>query len=538
MRWPIRLVALLIPLAMAAPAQAGTYVVRACDTPAGKFPNRSWTYGTSGHFDASKHFGGGLGCGPDVYTLIWPTGSSIPPGAFGAITFSAPPETTIADFRISRQVYHYNPANPGTLPPYVLFELGQTPFAGAGHADPAVREAVHAAAPSHWYGYPSQAADTGQSWMSLRDYPALRGYRGDASVLRISTGCAPGEPPCSLRGDGWIIARVFGAEVTVRDNRRPTLSSVRFGPGGATFTATDGAGVMTAQLVDVTDPAVPQVLAQRDFRAPHADGRACDFNRAAPCPPELRDETLAAAVPSGRRSLLVSVVDAAGNRADSDVGVIQLGSPATSCSPGGALVGASLRGGKARRKLRQGRWAPLSGRVTGADGVTPLAGASVQLFTRQLRRRALWVGGAAVPTDARGRFRAAVPPGPSRALRLVLDQGPAVRCSRTLRLLVRAGVTLRARPRAVARGQRVRFSGRLRGRPARKRRLVVVQAYDGGRWRTFKTARTGRRGRWVAAYRFSSGAASRRYRFRAVVPRQAGYPYVRGTSRIRRVTLR
>ena len=97
---------------------------------------------------------------------------------------------------------------------------------------------------------------------------------------------------------------------------------------------------------------------------------------------------------------------------------------------------------------------------------------------------------------------------------------------------------MRAKPRAVRRGQRVRFSGRLRGGPARRARLVVVQAHDGGRWRTFRTARTGRRGRWVTGYRFSSGAAARRYRFRAVVPRQAGYPYVRGTSRIRGVTLR
>jgi hypothetical protein len=535
MRWLIGLVALLVPLIAAAPAHAGSYVVRACNTPAGHFPNRSWTFSTS------QHFGGGGACarpGEDMNTLVWPNGDAIPPGTTGGMTFTAPSGTTIADFRIDRNVYHYNPAVAGTRPPYVLFELGTAPFAGAGDADPAVREAVHAATPSHWYGYPSQAADTGVAWLGLRDFPALRGYRGDASVLRVTTGCATGGPPCSLRGDGWITARIFGAEVTVGDNRLPSLSAVRIGPGGATFTATDSAGLMTAQLVDATDPVAPQVLAVRDYRAPHADGRVCDFNRAAPCPAELRDETLSAAVPSGRRSLLVRVVDAAGNSVESAVTALQVGSPATSCAPGGAFIGASLARGKARRRVKYGRWAPMSGRVTGADGVTPLAGVSLQVFTRELRRRAGWLGGASAPTDPRGRFRAALPPGPSRALRLVLDEGATVRCSRTLRVLVRAGVTLRARPRAVARGQRVRFSGRLRGGPARGGRLVVVQAHDDGRWRTFETSRTGRRGRWSARYRFSPGAAARRYRFRALVPRQAGYPYVRGTSRIRTVALR
>jgi hypothetical protein len=53
MRWPVVPVALLVPLAAAATAHAGTYVVRACETPAGHFPNRSWTFATG------QHFGGG-----------------------------------------------------------------------------------------------------------------------------------------------------------------------------------------------------------------------------------------------------------------------------------------------------------------------------------------------------------------------------------------------------------------------------------------------------------------------------------------------
>jgi hypothetical protein len=59
---------------------------------------------------------------------------------------------------------------------------------------------------------------------------------------------------------------------------------------------------------------------------------------------------------------------------------------------------------------------------------------------------------------------------------------------------------------------------------------VIVQAFDGGRWRTFATARTGKRGRWATGYRFSGSASGS-----AVVRSQAGYPYASGRSRERLV---
>jgi hypothetical protein len=516
--------ALLLPLFVTAPAHAGTYVVRACDTPAGKFPNHSWSFGVS------RYFGGAGSCAPDISTFIWNNDAAIPPGQAGAIAFSAPPGASIADFRISRNVYFYNPTVPAApRSPYVLFQLGGTAFAGAG--DTPEREAVNAAAPSHWYGYPSQAADTGQGWVALKDFPALKGYRGGAGTLRISTGCAAGGTPCSLRSDGWITARVFGAEVTVDDPRRPVVTAAAFRPDGVTFGATDNAGIATAAVLDVTDPSAAHVVATRDYRAARsAAGATCDLARAQPCPTELRDEPLTGAVPAGRRSLVLRVEDVAGNVADSDAGVVQVGSPATSCTPGGPVV----RARRSKRPIRYGRAAAIRGRVLAADGRTPAAGVAVQLFTRVLRARAGWLGAATATTRADGRFRATVAPGPSRAARVVLVEGAAVRCSRLLRVRVRAGVSLRLSRGAVRRGGRVRFTGRLRGGPARGRRLVIVQAFDGGRWRTFATARTSRRGRWATSYRFS-GSASGSFRFRAVVRRQAGYPYATGKSRVRLV---
>ena len=49
----------------------------------------------------------------------------------------------------------------------------------------------------------------------------------------------------------------------------------------------------------------------------------------------------------------------------------------------------------------------------------------------------------------------------------------------------------------------MRFRGRLLGKPIpRVGKLIDLQAYDAGRWRTFKTVRANRKGRYRASYRF------------------------------------
>ena len=80
MRWGAWLCGVLGALLIAAPAQAGTYVVRACNTPAGFFPNLSWSAGVDRYFN-----GRGTCSKPpdDVATEIWPNGAAIPPGRPG-----------------------------------------------------------------------------------------------------------------------------------------------------------------------------------------------------------------------------------------------------------------------------------------------------------------------------------------------------------------------------------------------------------------------------------------------------------------------
>ena len=97
-------------------------------------------------------------------------------------------------------------------------------------------------------------------------------------------------------------------------------------------------------------------------------------------------------------------------------------------------------------------------------------------------------------------------------------------------------MTLKA-TRRVRPGGKVRFRGRLKGRPVPKRgKLVELQAFDGGRWRTFAQPRSKPDGRYRSAYRLRRTFGPRTFRFRARVRREAGYPYELGYSR--RVSVR
>jgi hypothetical protein len=107
-------------------------------------------------------------------------------------------------------------------------------------------------------------------------------------------------------------------------------------------------------------------------------------------------------------------------------------------------------------------------------------------------------------------------------------------------LTARARLAVRARPRFEIKpartrvGRKVRFIARLPGPRAQSKR-VTLQVRQGKRWRMFRTGRTNRDGVHRRAYRFRTVAGKVRFRFRARVPRQRGYPYNRGTSKPRSI---
>ncbi|HXV53443.1 MAG TPA: hypothetical protein VD765_09490, partial [Solirubrobacterales bacterium] len=78
---------------------------------------------------------------------------------------------------------------------------------------------------------------------------------------------------------------------------------------------------------------------------------------------------------------------------------------------------------------------------------------------------------------------------------------------------------------------RLHFSGTLPG-PFCADRVVKLQARLGKRrWQVFRTDRADAGCAFTARYRLRATADARRYRFRALVPQAAGYPYERGHSR-------
>jgi len=105
-------------------------------------------------------------------------------------------------------------------------------------------------------------------------------------------------------------------------------------------------------------------------------------------------------------------------------------------------------------------------------------------------------------------------------------------------LLVPANTSIRPDRRRLLNGQRVIFTGRVTTRPLpRVGKLVEMQAYFRGRWRTFSTVRAASGGSWRFPYRFGGTLGRVTYLFRARLPAEGGYPFIGGNSRIVKVVV-
>jgi hypothetical protein len=121
----------------------------------------------------------------------------------------------------------------------------------------------------------------------------------------------------------------------------------------------------------------------------------------------------------------------------------------------------------------------------------------------------------------------------SRTLRFVFSGAPTILpASDEVRVAVPAETSLQANRRRLLNGQAVSFSGRVRSLPLPPgNKLVEVQVLLSSRWQTFRTLRTDATGRWSARYRFRRTRGVVRYRFRARLPAEAGFPFEAGASR-------
>jgi hypothetical protein len=175
------------------------------------------------------------------------------------------------------------------------------------------------------------------------------------------------------------------------------------------------------------------------------------------------------------------------------------------------------------------------GRLTDSSG-HPISGAVLQASSRVKRPGAKYRAAGTVTTGEDGRFAYRIAKGPSRTIRFAykaytLDPAPVQ--TATISLGVRAGIALRLSPRHVRNGQKISFRGRLRGGPARKGTRVTIDVIvpDARRRVPIGNVKADGRGRFAFGYRFRRTLVKARYRFKARLTAQPGYPYSGAMSR-------
>jgi hypothetical protein len=265
----------------------------------------------------------------------------------------------------------------------------------------------------------------------------------------------------------------------------------------------------------------------------------------------IADEEL----PNGRYEMRVRVADSAGNERSTDR--LTTGEPAQVKLPV-RTIARLVAGRKGRRSCRgRGETRRCRTRLVARPGVRyrsrvtllgrltlpkrqPVAGTNIEVWEQTELKGAPWRRLSTVRTSRTGRFRFRAPAGPARTIRFRYPGTRLIRPENAeVALRVRASTTLRVSDHRVVNGEYVTFRGRVRGRPLpASGKLVELQAYAGGAWRTFAQPRASAKGgRWAYRYRFQATRGRVRYRFRARVRQEADFPFHTGTSRRVQVTV-
>lgn len=533
---------LTVVLGAAAPAaRAGVYTVHFCNSVGVTYDNRSWAQAPSAGYQLDNT------CPVPTHNIsvevLRNATATVPENTSASMVFNAPAGTAIGDFRLDRALEYVNQTAANTHPFYAAYLLGGVVFAGVGNFDDATVNRLKAT--GDWY-----AGTQGRRTVTKGSFRSLAGYGNDARTLAIQVGCFARGTPCSLTG-GVINNALFGASVDLIDNVPPAVSVEAFGllaggtPAGTEpirFAASDNAGVRRAEIVDVTDPANPQVVATEDYNSVLNDrGAGCSFRLVRPCP-NVAGETIASAgITGGRRQLSLRITDVGGN---------QTMSPATMVNVVPPFDRGPLNGGNAtetgkvevrfkttRRKTRTVNYrsrASVRGRVLNAAGV-PVTNAIVHILRKDEREGSSWRSAGDLRTDAKGRFSTRLRASASRAWQFgwpshVNDPQPAA--SGHLRLRARASGSLSVRPGHIRAGRPVHFRGRLRGYGFPRGGVPLeIQAFQRGRWRAVRTKRTDRKGRYRHRFCcFGGGRGS--VRFRARILTDSRFPYERGLSNV------
>jgi hypothetical protein len=384
--------------------------------------------------------------------------------------------------------------------------------------------------------------------------------------LFLSTSCGGGMEgsDCgSAFGDANDYAAaiyLYAADLTLEQTAGPSVSAVGgdlatapivSGTTDLTFNATDpGAGVYEAIFSVDGKVARTSTIDEEGGRCRDV-GQSGDglpaFLYLQPCPSSI-DADIGfdtASLPDGAHHLIVNVVDAAGNSATViDRTITFANSPANGHGASTAAV-LSARWQRTRRTGLTsgfGRSQTIIGRLLAPGGVA-ISGAQIAVSAVPSSAGASTSAMHGAVTGSDGTFVLKLPARlSSRTIQLSYtahaDESRPVTV-RSLKLAVRAPVSVRIAPRTAASEGTIRFRGRLLAGPVpRGGKPVILEARSGrGPWIEFHVIRTDRRGRFSSSYRFKfPGPAV--YQFRVLCEQEADYPYASGSSRVLTVSER
>lgn len=390
-------------------------------------------------------------------------------------------------------------------------------------------------------------------------------YSADTRAFNAMLFCSGGSPDDCLL-DSHRPVDIRGAEVTLRESVLPsvaitgsTLTSQdgNSGVGSVGYRAVDrGAGVAKTEIL-LND----RIVAVRDFSAsashcPHTGWNACREEVSEEVAVDTRT------LPDGTYTLGAKTTDAAGNSAVTRAGSVTVSnqaSPAaaapspTAQAPPSAPVPLTQSGPPTgifvthvnserrfvtSRLIRYGSRATLRGVLRDSAG-NPIPNASVDVILQTERKNSKLRKVESRKTDAKGRFEYKTNPGPSRLVRFAYGHNSSnstYAFTHDVTVKVKAGLTLHVNRNRLRNGQSVRFYGTIRGNKQRK--VLEVQVRQHGRWDTISSVRSDSKGRWSWRYRFKRTYDPTRYKFRARVRTEAGFPYATGHSRTRSVRVR
>jgi hypothetical protein len=170
----------------------------------------------------------------------------------------------------------------------------------------------------------------------------------------------------------------------------------------------------------------------------------------------------------------------------------------------------------------------IKGSVTTSSGV-PVAGANVCVYEQIATRGEDRVLADIVHTKSNGSYTSRIDAGPSRTVYVDYRHSNLL-LEKQLGLSATTSPQLTIRKKHIHNGHSMRFKGSIPG-PYNSGRTVIMQARVGSQWRTFKQVTTDTVGGFKGRYKFKHSTLARaKYTFRALVPRQDGYPFEAGTS--------